>query len=207
MEDTTLEEKSIREIAGNEELIQQFLHLHRFYLCNQITQLGLFYAYMISKNVLRPEDQDDAESHPIRLVKIGKFLDIVATKGPNGFRAFLEVLEYEHSHVYLHITKEKPRDPPIGWRPSQPTSLASMRHKKKMADLISDMSQDAEEKKRKNEILQQYIMEAEEDHRKEREKLKKDLKEITSQKGRHQQHFKTGSATAVPYRKGVYENE
>ena len=44
----------------------------------------------------------------------GRFLDIVATKGPGGFRAFLEVLEYEYPHVYWHVANEKPRDPPHG---------------------------------------------------------------------------------------------
>ncbi|KAK2179451.1 hypothetical protein NP493_489g03077 [Ridgeia piscesae] len=180
--DNTLEGKSLREIAENDDLIQKFLNIHRFYLSPRIYQLGMFYTYMISKRVFRQEDQDDVESQPLRLNKIGRFLDIVATKGPEGFRAFLDVLEYEHPHLFLHVTNEKPRDPPHDWRPPMPISAGSMRIKKSMADVISMLTQDAEEKNKMNETLQKCIMDAEGDHRTEREKLKKDLEEITGQK-------------------------
>ena len=70
--DNTLEGKSLREIAENDDLIQKFLNIHRFYLSPRIYQLGMFYTYMISKRVFRQEDQDDVESQPLRLNKIGK---------------------------------------------------------------------------------------------------------------------------------------
>ncbi|KAI0242685.1 hypothetical protein LSAT2_011759 [Lamellibrachia satsuma] len=182
MEDTPLEGKSISEISADDDLFQQFLIHHRFFLSPRLYPLGTFYAYMISKNVFRSEEQDEAESHPVRLNRVGTFLDIVATKGPKGFQAFLEVLEYDYPHVYWHVANVKPRDRPIGWRPTSPMSAGSVRLKQKMADLISDLTQHSEEKKEKNEKLEQYVMEIEEDHRKEREKLKKDLEGIINQK-------------------------
>ena len=53
-------------------------------------------------------------THCIEATVLGRFLDIVATKGPRGFRAFLYVLEYEYPHVYWHVANEKPRDAPNG---------------------------------------------------------------------------------------------
>ncbi|KAK2179452.1 hypothetical protein NP493_489g03066 [Ridgeia piscesae] len=153
----------------DEDLVEMFLQYHRFFLSPRIYPLGTFYSYMISKNVFRPEDQDDAES---------RFLDIVATKGPGGFRAFLEVLEYEYPHVYWHVANEKPRDPPHGWWPETPMSASSIRLKQKMADLISDYACHAEDKKDRIQQLQKYVLEVEEDH----SKLKKDLEDVTSQK-------------------------
>ena len=76
MEGTILEGKTIHEIAANEDLFETFICGQRFYLSRRIYPLGTFYAYMISKNVLRQEDQDDAESHPVRLNKVGEMASL-----------------------------------------------------------------------------------------------------------------------------------
>ena len=72
MEDTPLEGKSISEISADDKLFQQFLIHHRFFLSPRLYPLGTFYAYMISKNVFRSEEQDEAESHPVRLNRVGE---------------------------------------------------------------------------------------------------------------------------------------
>ena len=72
MEGTALEGMTVWQIMDDEDLVEKFLQYHRFFLSPRIYPLGTFYSYMISKNVFRPEDQDDAESPSVRLNKVGK---------------------------------------------------------------------------------------------------------------------------------------
>ena len=44
----------------------------------------------------------------------GCLIDIISTKGPSGFIAFLEVVEYEYGDLFLEITGKQPRMPPRG---------------------------------------------------------------------------------------------
>jgi len=41
-------------------------------------------------------------------------IDIVSRKGPAGFTAFLEVVEYEYGDLFLEIAEKEPRMPPRG---------------------------------------------------------------------------------------------
>ena len=59
--------------------------------------------------------------------------------------------------IYVHIFTFRNVD----WRPPMPISAGSMRIKKSMADVISMLTQDAEEKNKMNETLQKCIMDAE----------------------------------------------
>jgi len=44
----------------------------------------------------------------------GCLIDIIKTKGEEGFIAFLEVVEYEYGELFLEITEKDPRMPPRG---------------------------------------------------------------------------------------------
>lgn len=44
----------------------------------------------------------------------GYFLDVLQTKGDNGVKKFLEILEWEYPHVYKDVTNKEARDPPTG---------------------------------------------------------------------------------------------
>ncbi|CAC5423523.1 unnamed protein product [Mytilus coruscus] len=49
---------------------------------------------------------------PTRRARAGQFLDILQTKGDNGVKIFIEVLEYDYPHVYKLITNKDAKDPP-----------------------------------------------------------------------------------------------
>jgi hypothetical protein len=41
-------------------------------------------------------------------------LDVLQSKGDNGVRKFLEILEWEYPHVFKEVTNKEARDPPTG---------------------------------------------------------------------------------------------
>ena len=45
---------------------------------------------------------------------LDKLIEILMTRGENGYKKFLEILEYQYPHVYQDVTKKEPRDPPPG---------------------------------------------------------------------------------------------
>ena len=70
----------------------------------------------------------------------GCLIDIISTKGPSGFIAFLEVVEYEYGDLFLEITGKQPRMPPRG-QPKQcsfkiNTSSCLVLHKRDLIDTI-----------------------------------------------------------------------
>ena len=64
----------------------------------------------------------------------GHLIDIITyNKGPKGFKAFMEVIEYEFPYVFTHIMGTKPGKPPPGkyltsgiTYPAQQTALLSL---------------------------------------------------------------------------------
>lgn len=48
------------------------------------------------------------------MLAVGYFLDILQTKGDNGVKKFLEILEWEYPHVFKDVTNKDAREPPTG---------------------------------------------------------------------------------------------
>ncbi|XP_076075297.1 uncharacterized protein LOC143046159 isoform X1 [Mytilus galloprovincialis] len=69
---------------------------------------------MRSKGVFTMDDQERVMNMypPTRRARAGQFLDILLTKGDNGVKIFIEVLEYDYPHVYKLITNKDAKDPP-----------------------------------------------------------------------------------------------
>ncbi|VDI75339.1 Hypothetical predicted protein [Mytilus galloprovincialis] len=69
---------------------------------------------MRSKAVFTMDDQERVMNMypPTRRARAGQFLDILLTKGDNGVKIFIEVLEYDYPHVYKLITNKDAKDPP-----------------------------------------------------------------------------------------------
>ena len=45
----------------------------------------------------------------------GHLIDIITyNKGPDGFKAFMEVIEYEFPYVFTHLMGTVARKPPLG---------------------------------------------------------------------------------------------
>ncbi|XP_052070831.1 caspase recruitment domain-containing protein 14-like isoform X2 [Mytilus californianus] len=69
---------------------------------------------MRSKGVFTMDDQERVMNMypPTRRARAGQFLDILQTKGDNGVKIFIEVLEYDYPHVYKLITNKDAKEPP-----------------------------------------------------------------------------------------------
>ncbi|CAG2187756.1 unnamed protein product [Mytilus edulis] len=69
---------------------------------------------MRSKAVFTMDDQERVMNMypPTRRARAGQFLDILLTKGDNGVKIFIEVLEYDYPHVYKLITNKDAKEPP-----------------------------------------------------------------------------------------------
>lgn len=68
------------------------------------------FSYLRSKSVL---DEEDCEiimnSGAGRKQKVAKFLDVLACKGPDGYRHFTASLEIEYPQLFEKITGKKPK--------------------------------------------------------------------------------------------------
>lgn len=65
-------------------------------------------SYLRSNFVLDDEDcQIIAKTGTSRQQKVAKFIDILSTKGPDGFNHFVEALEFEHPHLFEMFTGKK----------------------------------------------------------------------------------------------------
>jgi hypothetical protein len=93
--------------------------LERYYHCiTRLIRPHLFYPYLRQKSVLTHCDQEEIDNRFITTVlKAGHLVDIVKTKGWNGFVAFMEVIEYEYPELFTMVTSLEPRPPPPNFFP------------------------------------------------------------------------------------------
>ncbi|KAL3875884.1 hypothetical protein ACJMK2_033793 [Sinanodonta woodiana] len=118
-------------MADHESEYENFLIENTFILTKYIYAED-FYDYLVSKHVLSSDDKeliDCRHSNPTRRQRAGKLLELLHKKGYEGFRHFMDYLEWEYSHVYEIITKKKARDPPSNYHPQ------TLEHKRRSRDL------------------------------------------------------------------------
>ena len=66
------------------------------------------FCYLRSKRVLDEEDCEHIlNAGAGRQQKVAKFLDVLACKGPEGYRCFVESLEFEHPSLYEKLTGKR----------------------------------------------------------------------------------------------------
>ncbi|KAK3608289.1 hypothetical protein CHS0354_007323 [Potamilus streckersoni] len=118
-------------MAEHESEYENFLIENTFILTKYIYAED-FYDYLTSKHVLSSDDKeliDCRYSNPTRRQRAGKLLELLQKKGYEGFRHFMDYLEWEYSHVYEIITKKKARVPPLNYHPQ------TLEHKRRSRDL------------------------------------------------------------------------
>ncbi|KAK2179344.1 hypothetical protein NP493_496g02021 [Ridgeia piscesae] len=112
---------TVEALAGDEVQMQQFLTRNYHLLCKKIfMSLDRFYSWLRNEGVFTIHDQQLIEdTYPIKLDKAGHLIDIITyNKGPKGFKAFMEVIEYEFPYVFAHIMGTTPSTPPPEYRGS-----------------------------------------------------------------------------------------
>ena len=66
-------------------------------------------SYLRSKTVLDDEDCEIImHAGPSRQQKASKFLDVLSTKGPDGYKHYVQALEFEHQYLYEIFSGQKP---------------------------------------------------------------------------------------------------
>ena len=68
-------------------------------------------SHLRSKLILDDEDCQIIRSPTSRQQQATKFIDVLITKGPNGFIHFIEALEIEYPHLYETITGNEAANP------------------------------------------------------------------------------------------------
>ena len=79
----------------------------RSYLCRTL-RLTTHVSFLRSRSILSKEDDDDIKAEKGTLKQNEKFLDIISTKGPQGFDEFCNAIKDERTtgHVLEHINRE-----------------------------------------------------------------------------------------------------
>ena len=98
--DTTMETDYRDQLERNRLLVVQSLDLERHFMFN----------YLRSNKIFDEEDCDIIQNcGATRQQKNAKFLDVLATRGPNAFHVFVEALEYDLPSLYEVFTGRKPQ--------------------------------------------------------------------------------------------------
>ncbi|XP_060604546.1 caspase recruitment domain-containing protein 11-like isoform X3 [Ruditapes philippinarum] len=104
-------------MCDSEENYQDILQKN-FYLFSRYIVAEDFLEQLISEDVLTVDDKEVITNkciHHNRRERANKLVEILMTRGENGYKKFLEILEYQYPHVYQDVTKKEPRDPPPGF--------------------------------------------------------------------------------------------
>ncbi|KAI0239826.1 hypothetical protein LSAT2_009432 [Lamellibrachia satsuma] len=132
---------TVEELAQDEARMQQFLTSNYHLLCKRIfMSLDLFFSWLRSCGIFTIHDQELVEhTYPIKLDKAGHLIDIITyNKGSAGFKAFMEVIEYEFPYVFTHIMGRKPGKPPPEYRGSVHMEGSIKQHSRTFWDQASE---------------------------------------------------------------------
>ena len=102
----------IAEIAGMEENDPLEVLVKHRPLIVRILQPDrtLMFDYLRSKGILDEEDCELICAEKTPQQKVGKFLDTLATRGPDAYQHFVEALQLESPFLYEKLTGEKPSE-------------------------------------------------------------------------------------------------
>lgn len=86
----------------------KILNRNRFVIVQQLqVERSFLFDYLLSKNVLDRDDYDLVRSERTREQKAAKVLDIIETKGQDGFNHFKDALQLINPNLYETMTGEK----------------------------------------------------------------------------------------------------
>lgn len=86
----------------------RILTFNRFKIVQQLqVERSFLFDYLLSKNVFDRDDYDLVRAEKTRERKAVKVLDIIETKGPEGFNHFKDALQLINPNLYEIITGEK----------------------------------------------------------------------------------------------------
>lgn len=92
--------------SGEEHL--KILLRNRFKIVQHLqVERSFLFDYLLSKNVFDRDDYDLVRSEKTREKKAGKVLDIIETKGQEGFEHFKDALQLINPSLYETLTGEK----------------------------------------------------------------------------------------------------
>uniref|UniRef100_K1R231 Caspase recruitment domain-containing protein 11 n=1 Tax=Magallana gigas TaxID=29159 RepID=K1R231_MAGGI len=96
------------------DIFEELIERKRYKIVKYINA-QVFFDKLREVKVLSMDDTQEISSKPTRRQQAGYFLDILQTKGDNGVKKFLEILEWEYPHVFKDVTNKDAREPPTDY--------------------------------------------------------------------------------------------
>ncbi|XP_067673515.1 uncharacterized protein [Haliotis asinina] len=117
MDDSSAERTKLDYSSLTEDNYCDFLEDHFNDLIRFISP-PVFFGELRTARVLSESDCDEINNfycNPTRRARARTFLNILLTKGLDGFKHFMECLEYEYPHVFQKVTNRIAKSPPSGY--------------------------------------------------------------------------------------------
>ncbi|XP_062599398.1 caspase recruitment domain-containing protein 11-like isoform X4 [Saccostrea cucullata] len=161
------------------DIFEELIERKRYNIVNYINA-RVFFDKLRQFKVLTMDDTQEIESKTTRRQQAGSFLDILQTKGDNGVKKFLEILEFEYPHVYKDVTNKEARDPPTDYLKHRESVYAGWLYKlPELAESLKidyehnkDLHQRIQEMKEVMKLVQDNNLELERENQELQEKLK-----------------------------------
>nr|XP_022315630.1 caspase recruitment domain-containing protein 11-like isoform X2 [Crassostrea virginica] len=134
--------------SEDKDIFEELIERKRYKIVKYINA-QVFFDKLRENKVLSMDDTQEIASKPTRRQQAGYFLDVLQTKGDNGVKKFLEILEWEYPHVYKDVTNKEARDPPTDYLKHRESVYAAWLYK--LPELAESLKNDYEHKKDLNE--------------------------------------------------------
>ncbi|XP_052685962.1 caspase recruitment domain-containing protein 11-like isoform X3 [Crassostrea angulata] len=158
------------------DIFEELIERKRYKIVKYINA-QVFFDRLREVKVLSMDDTQEISSKPTRRQQAGYFLDILQTKGDNGVKKFLEILEWEYPHVFKDVTNKDAREPPTDYLKHRESVYAGWLYK--LPELAESLKNDYEHKKDLNEKFQEMkeVMKIVQDNNLELERENLELQE------------------------------
>lgn len=158
------------------DIFEELIERKRYKIVKYINA-QVFFDKLREVKVLSMDDTQEISSKPTRRQQAGYFLDILQTKGDNGVKKFLEILEWEYPHVFKDVTNKDAREPPTDYLKHRESVYAGWLYK--LPELAESLKNDYEHKKDLNEKFQEMkeVMKIVQDNNLELERENLELQE------------------------------
>ncbi|XP_048758252.1 caspase recruitment domain-containing protein 14-like isoform X2 [Ostrea edulis] len=158
------------------DIFEELIETKRYKIVKYINA-RVFYDKLRELKVLTMDDVEMIQSKITRRQQAAHFLDVLQTKGDNGVRKFLEILEWEYPHVYKEITNKDARDPPTDYLKHRESMYAAWLYK--LPELAESLKNDYEHKKDLHQKIQEMkeVMKFAQENNTELERENQELQE------------------------------
>lgn len=134
------------------DIFEELIERKRYKIVKYINA-QVFFDKLRQVKVLSMDDTLEISSKPTRRQQAGYFLNILQTKGDNGVKKFLEILEWEYPHVFKDVTNKDAREPPTDYLKHRESVYAGWLYK--LPELAESLKNDYEHKKDLKEKCQE----------------------------------------------------